>query len=52
MRIMTFLAHPDDEVLGCGATLSKFDREIHVVIPATGIYAREDIQETDHIELI
>ncbi len=42
-RILTFFAHPDDEVLAAGATLSKYSRlgtEVHVAIPATGIQSR------------
>jgi len=44
-RVMTVFAHPDDETLAAGATLSKLARagsQIHVVIPATGIYSRRD----------
>ena len=42
-RVLTFYAHPDDEVLGAGGTLAKLSRldvETHVAIPATGIRAR------------
>jgi len=41
-RILTLLAHPDDETLGCGGTLHRFaqdDAIIHCVIPA---YPRMD----------
>ena len=42
-RVLTAFAHPDDETLAAGASLAKISRlgaEIHVMIPATGIYAR------------
>lgn len=44
-RVLTFFAHPDDEVLGAGGTLSKLSRkgvDITVAIPATGIHARRN----------
>jgi len=44
-KILTILAHPDDEVLGAGGTLFKANTlgsEIHVVIPATGIHSRRN----------
>lgn len=47
-KILTFFAHPDDETLAAGATLSKIGRtgaEIHVAIPATGIYSRRNKKE-------
>jgi len=37
------MAHPDDEVLGCGATMHKFSRDgmlVHVLILATGLTSR------------
>jgi LmbE family N-acetylglucosaminyl deacetylase len=52
-RVLTVFAHPDDETLAAGATIAKLARlgsEIHVVIPATGIYARrnrEDVSSFD-----
>ena len=33
MKILIIAAHPDDEVLGCGATAARFAREGHTVIP-------------------
>ena len=38
--VAAIMAHPDDEVLGCGATLSRFAREgcnTHILILATGL---------------
>lgn len=49
-RVLTFFAHPDDETLGAGGTLSRLSRigvEIHVAIPATGIHARRNIQDKE-----
>jgi len=43
MKILVVVAHPDDEVLGMGATLKKLSDEknrIKVVFLATGIFAR------------
>jgi len=45
-RVLTFFAHPDDEILGAGGTLSRLSEEkvdIHIVIPAAGIHARKNI---------
>lgn len=33
MKILIIAAHPDDEVLGCGATAARFAREGHTVVP-------------------
>ena len=41
-------AHPDDEVLGCGATMARLaleNREVHVVFAATGIAGRYENPE-------
>jgi LmbE family N-acetylglucosaminyl deacetylase len=46
-RILTFFAHPDDETLAAGATISKLTRlgiDVHIAIPATGIHSRRNIQ--------
>lgn len=48
--ILTFFAHPDDETLAAGGTLAKLSRlgtNIYVVIPATGIHARSNVQTRD-----
>jgi len=33
MKILIIAAHPDDEVLGCGATSARFAREGNTVVP-------------------
>lgn len=43
-RVLVVAAHPDDEVLGCGATIAKYVQQgsdIHVMILAEGITSRE-----------
>jgi len=52
-KILTFFAHPDDETLAAGATLSRFKREgceIHVAIPNTGIHSRRN--KIDNLSLV
>lgn len=43
-KVLVVAAHPDDEVLGCGATIIKYVKrgfEVHVVILAEGITSRD-----------
>jgi LmbE family N-acetylglucosaminyl deacetylase len=50
-RIMIVVAHPDDELLGQGATMnrliSEFNVTTHVVILGEGITSRSDIHDRD-----
>ena len=49
-RIMLVVAHPDDELLGCGATFHKliadFNCYVRVVILGEGITSRSDTRDT------
>jgi LmbE family N-acetylglucosaminyl deacetylase len=49
-RIMLVVAHPDDELLGLGATMHKlikhFNAIVHVVILGEGITSRSDVRDT------
>ncbi len=44
-RVITVFAHPDDETLAAGATISKLcdlGADVLVLIPATGVHARKN----------
>jgi N-acetylglucosamine malate deacetylase 1 len=48
LKVLSFFAHPDDETLAAGATLTKLSKlgsEIFVAIPATGIHSRRNVQD-------
>jgi LmbE family N-acetylglucosaminyl deacetylase len=53
-KIMIVVAHPDDELLGCGATFNKlvteFDSNIRVIILGEGITSRSDVRDTENWE--
>ena len=45
MKVLIAAAHPDDEVLGCGATIARhcaMGDDVHVLIMAEGITSRDD----------
>lgn len=44
-KILVIAAHPDDEVLGCGATIARHTKigdEVHVIILAEGVTSRDE----------
>ena len=49
-RILIYAAHPDDDVLGAGATIARTveeGAEVFIYLPATGINARRNQQSQD-----
>ena len=53
-RIMIIVAHPDDELLGCGATMNKllleYNCTIRAVILGEGITSRSNQRDTDKVK--
>ena len=50
MRILIVAAHPDDEVLGCGASIAKWVNngdEVNVLVLAEGITSRDKTRNLD-----
>lgn len=48
--ILVVAAHPDDEVLGCGATIAKHALNgdaVHIVILAEGVTSRDDYRDPE-----
>ena len=46
--VAVIVAHPDDEVLGCGATIARHSMigdEVHVAILAEGVTSRDKVRE-------
>ncbi len=52
-KILCLAAHPDDEVLGCGATLAKHSKngdQVQVVIAAEGLTSRDSSTQAAELE--
>ena len=50
MTIVVFVAHPDDEVLGCGASIAKWSstgEDVHILILAEGVTSRSKTRDID-----
>ncbi len=54
-KIGAIFAHPDDEVLGCGATLSKYSKkgyDVHTLILSKGVTSRDKHKKESQLELL
>ena len=51
MSILVVAAHPDDEVLGCGASVAKWaeaGEEVHILILAEGLTSRDSVRDAEN----
>ena len=54
MSILVAVAHPDDEVLGCGGTIARHAKngdDVHILIIAEGATSRPDSNQEDVVHL-
>lgn len=52
-RILIIAAHPDDEILGCGATAARFTKEgadVFTIILGEGVTSRDDVRDREKRE--
>ena len=52
-NVLVVAAHPDDEVLGCGATISKFSKlkyNVNVLILGKGLDSRLNFSKKNSLE--
>ena len=52
-KVLVIVAHPDDEVLGCGGTIAKhkdIGDEVTVLIMSDGVNSRDEKLQSESVE--